>query len=106
MAVAGLVNFVAGNWDMQIDFPNNINPNIADNNAVTGQKADPAKTAADSLDSVLTADCSSIISRAIADSDRVDVNLIADAKLSIESGRLDTPEAIASAAENILKLGI
>ena len=106
MAIAGLVNFVAGKLDMQIDFPNNINPNIADNNAVTGQKADPAKTAADSLDSVLIADYSNIISRAIADSDRVDVNLIADAKLSIESGRLDTPEAIASAAENILKLGI
>ena len=105
MAVAGLINFVAGNLDMQIDFPNNINPNIADNNAVTGQKADPAKTTAD-VDSVLTVDYSGIISRAIADSDRVDVNLIADAKLSIESGRLDTPEAIASAAENILKLGI
>ncbi len=106
MAVAGLVNFVAGNLDMQIDFPDNINPNIADNNAVTGQKADPAKTTADSLDSVLAADYSSIISRAIADSERVDVDLIADAKLSIDSGRLDTPEAIASAAENILKLGI
>ena len=105
MAVAGPINFVAGNLGMQIDFPNNINPNIADNNAVTGQKADPAKTTAD-VDSVLTADYSGIISRAIADSDRVDVNLIADAKLSIDSGRLDTPEAIASAAENILKLGI
>ena len=105
MAVAGLVNLVAGSLDMQIDFPNNINPNIADNNAVTGQKADPAKTTAD-VDSVLTADYSSIISRAIADSERVDVDLIADAKLSIDSGRLDTPEAIASAAENILKLGI
>ncbi len=105
MAVAGLVNFVAGNLDMQIDFPNNINPNIADNTAVTGPKADTAKTTAD-VDSVLTADYSSIISRAIADSERVDVNLIADAKLSIDSGRLDTPEAIASAAENILKLGI
>ncbi len=106
MAVAGLVNFVAGNLDMQIDFPNNINPNIADNNAVTGQKADAAKTTADGLDSVLTAAYSSIISRAIADSERVDVNLIADAKLSIDSGRLDTPEAISSAVENILKLGI
>jgi hypothetical protein len=105
MAVAGPINFVAGNLGMQIDFPNNINPNIADNNAVTGQKADPAKTTAD-VDSVLTADYSSIISRAIADSERVDVNLIADAKLSIDSGRLDTPEAIASTAENILKLGI
>ena len=105
MAVAGPINFVAGNLGMQIDFPNNINPNIADNNAVTAQKADPAKTTAD-VDSVLTADYSGIISRAIADSDRVDVNLIADAKLSIDSGRLDTPEAIASAAENILKLGI
>ena len=106
MATAGLINFVSGKLDMQIDFPENINPNIADNNAVTGQKADAAKTAADSLDSVLTADYSSIISRAIADSERVDVNLIADAKLSIDSGRLDTPEAIASTAENILKLGI
>ena len=105
MAVAGPINFVAGNLGMQIDFPNNINPNIADNNTVTGQKADPAKTTAD-VDSVLKADYSSIISRAIADSDRVDVNLIADAKLSIDSGRLDTPEAISSAAENILKLGI
>ena len=105
MAVAGLVNFVAGKLDMQIDFPNNIDPNIADNNAVTGQKADAAKAAAD-VDSVLTADYSNIISRAIADSERVDVNLIADAKLSIDSGRLDTPEAIASAAENILELGI
>ena len=105
MAVAGPINFVAGNLDMQIDFPNNINPNIADNNTVTGQKADPAKTTAD-VDSVLKADYSGIISRAIADSDRVDVNLIADAKLSIDSGRLDTPEAISSAAENILKLGI
>ena len=106
MAVAEPVNLVAGNLDMQIDFPNNINPNIADNNAVTGQKADAAKTTSDSLDSALTADYSSIISRAIADSERVDVNLIADAKLSIESGRLDGPEAIASAVENILKLGI
>ncbi len=105
MAVAGLVNFVAGNLDMQIDFPDNINPNIADNNTVTGQKADPAKPAAD-VDSVLAADYSSIISRAIADSERVDVDLIADAKLSIDSGRLDRPEAIASAAENILTLGI
>ena len=86
MAVAGPINFVAGNLGMQIDFPNNINPNIADNNTVTGQKADPAKTTAD-VDSVLTADYSSIISRAIADSERVDVNLIADAKLSIDSGR-------------------
>ena len=105
MAVAGPINFVAGNLDMQIDFPNNINPNIADNNAVTGQKADTTKTTAD-VDSVLTADYSSIISRAITDSERVDVDLIADAKLSIDSGRLDTPEAIASAAENILKSGI
>ena len=105
MAVAGPINFVAGNLDMQIDFPNNINPNIADNNAVTGQKADTAKTTAD-VDSVLTADYSSIISRAITDSERVDVNLIADAKLSIDSGRLDTPEAMVSAAENILKSGI
>ena len=106
MATAGPVNFASGSLDMQIDFPNNINPNIADNNAVTGPKADPAQTASDGLDSVLAVDYSGTISRAVADSDRVDANLIADAKLLISFGRLDSPDAIAAAAENILKLGI
>ncbi len=91
---------------MQIDFPDNINLNIADNNTVTGQKTDASRVEGDSLDSALAVEYEAVISRAIADSSQVDANIIADAKLSIESGRLDTPEAIASAAENILNIGI
>ena len=91
---------------MQIEFPDNINPSIADNSTVTGQKADGSKAAGDGLDAAMAVDYSGVISRAIADSQRVDANVIADARLAIESGRLDSPEAIASAAENILAIGI
>ena len=91
---------------MQIDFPDNINPSITDNNALTGQKADGSKPAGDGLDAALAVDYNGVISRAIADSQRVDANVIADARSAIESGRLDRPEAIASAAKNILASGI
>ena len=100
------INFITGNAGMQIEFPENINPAIADNNTVTGQKADSVRAAADGLDAALAADYSGVINRAIASSDRVDADLIADARLAIETGRLDSPEAAASAAENILGLGI
>jgi len=106
MMLVGLIDSVTGNAGMQIDFPDNINPNIADNSAVTGQKADGSRPGADGLDAALAVDYSGVISRAIADSDGANANVIADARLAIESGRLDSPEAIASAAENILKLGI
>jgi len=47
----------------------------------------------------------SYIRRALA-SDDVDLQAVAEAKKLIEAGQLDTPEAIASAAENIIVRGI
>ena len=47
----------------------------------------------------------SYIRRAVAGDD-VDLQAVAEAKKLIEAGLLDTPEAIASAAENIVIRGI
>jgi len=47
----------------------------------------------------------SYIRRAIAGDD-VDLQAVAEAKRLIEAGQLDTPEAIARAAENIVVRGI
>ena len=47
----------------------------------------------------------SYIRRAVAGDD-VDLQAVAEAKKLIEDGLLDTPEAIASAAENIIIRGI
>jgi len=106
MAAAGPINFITGNAGMQIDFPDNIKPKIADNNAVTNPKTDGFSATTDSLNTALAADYSGVISRAVADCGHVDGNLIAEARLLIDSGQLNRPETIDLAGQNILKSGI
>jgi len=106
MMTAEPVNLMAGSAGMQIDFRDNIKSDIADNNAAANPKTDGFRVAADSLNTALAADNSGVISMAIADCERIDTNLITDARLSIDLGQLDLPEAIDSAGQNILKSGI
>lgn len=44
--------------------------------------------------------------RKALESDRIDLQAVAEAKRLLESGELDTPEAAARAAEKIIDLGI
>ncbi len=90
---------------MYIDVTNNIGLNAASQNVekVNAQKTpeNPKSDKADSLDRV---DYQKLVEQA-AKFDRVNTEAVQQAKQEISDGTLDTPEAMLSAAENILKYG-
>ena len=90
---------------MQIDLTNNINFNAPDNSLNPSRKADSTgRISSESADSALRGEYVSVIDKAI-ESDQVDLTAVEAARKALQTD-LDTPEATAWAAENILKFGI
>lgn len=90
---------------MQIDF-NNINFNTPDNNLNGAQKPAPAGNInTDSADSALRSEYASVIAQSLA-AEEIDTQAVTAAREALQSGQLDSPQAIQSAAENLLKFGI
>jgi hypothetical protein len=91
---------------MSIDITNNIVFDAGSSGLDPYKKADIEKTPQpDAADSTLRTEYEPFIKRAVQFDD-TDSQAVAEAKEALEAGLLDTPEAIQSAAENILKTGI
>lgn len=91
---------------MQIDMPDNIILGPAGNGLESPKKSDSSgRISTDSADAKLRAEHSSIIDKSLELSE-VDSEAVEQARQALSSGELDSPEAEAAAAENILKHGI
>ena len=91
---------------MSIDITNNIVFDAGSSGLDPSKKPDIEKTAQpNAADSTLRTEYEPFIQRAVQLND-IDTLAVAEAKEALETGRLDTPEAIQSAAENILNNGI
>lgn len=91
---------------MPIDITNNIVFDAGSSGLDPSKKSDVNKAPQqDAADSTLRTEYEPFIQRAVQFDDN-DSQAVAEAKEALESGLLDTPEAIRSAAENILNNGI
>ena len=91
---------------MPIDITNNIVFDAGSSGLDPSKKPDIEKTPQpDAADSTLRTEYEPFIQRALQ-LDDIDTLAVAEAKEALETGRLNTPEAIQSAAENILNNGI
>jgi hypothetical protein len=91
---------------MPIDITNNIVFDAGSSGLDPSKKPDTGKTPQpDAADSTLRTEYEPFIQRAVQLND-IDTLAVAEAKEALETGRLDTTEAIQSAAENILNNGI
>ena len=92
---------------MQIDATGDIILNTPDSNPAAANKPDTAKPPAttDSAESVLRAEYSQLIQQSLQCAE-TDLQAVEEAKNALANGELDTPQAIQSAAANILKSGI
>jgi hypothetical protein len=91
---------------MPIDITNNIIFDTGSSGLDPSKKSDLNKTPqADAVDTTLRTEYEPFIQRAVQ-LDDIDTLAVAEAKEALETGRLDTTEAIQSAAENILNNGI
>jgi hypothetical protein len=91
---------------MPIDITNNIVFDAGSSGLDPSKKPDIEKAPQqDAADSTLRTEYEPFIQRAVQ-LDDIDTLAVAEAKEALETGRLDTTEAIQSAAENILKKGI
>lgn len=91
---------------MNIDKINNLALNAGANNASEAKNRsnlDPKASKADIY--TLRNQYSSIIQQAVNSKD-VDLDAVEQAKLALDSGQLDSPDAARSAAEAIINLGI
>ncbi len=91
---------------MPIDITNNIVFDAGSSGLDPSKKSDLNKTPQqDAADSTLRTEYEPFIQRAVQLND-IDTLAVEEAAKALEIGLLDTPEAIQSAAENILKSGI
>ena len=91
---------------MPIDITNNIVFDAGSSGLDPSKKPDIEKTPQpDAADSTLRTEYEPFIQRALQ-LDDIDTLAVAEAKEALETGRLNTTEAIQSAAENILNNGI
>ncbi len=93
---------------MRIDGPNRPEmPGQPDSNEVKRQAARPTDTSEASAANarIGEAACKPYIQKAAA-CDEVNRQAVAEAKKLLESGQLDTPEAVKRAAERIVSMGI
>jgi hypothetical protein len=91
---------------MSIDITNNIIFNAGSSDIDPSKKPDIEKNPQkDAVHSTLCTEYEPFIKRAVQ-SDNTDSQAVEEVAKALENGLLDTPEAIKSAAENILKSGI
>lgn len=83
---------------------NNKIPDLVENPPASQQKQ-AEKTEAENIEVSLQVDHAPLIEKAMQ-ADTTDTNAVEQAKQLLESGQLDDPENIRSAAANILKFGI
>ncbi|MCK4627340.1 MAG: hypothetical protein KAV00_18655 [Phycisphaerae bacterium] len=91
---------------MRIDRPDRTDvPNPSEGNGVKRPVAGPSGTPEAVATRIGEETCKAYIQKASA-CEEVNLQAIAEAKKLIESGQLDTPEAINQAAERIISIGI
>jgi len=90
---------------MPIDITNNIVFDAGSSGLDSSKMSDLGKTSqTEAADSILRTEYEPFIRKAVEL--EADSQVVAQARQSLESGELDTPEAAQAAAENILEYGI